>query len=73
MLKGLKELIEAHYKDPLMNLAGGIDVHGYCKNDQNVADGFQGVIIINDDEIDSEERRGQYIIYKNASVRGQFP
>ena len=56
-----------------MNLAGSIHVHGYCKNDQNVANGFQGVIILNDNEIDSEERRGQYIIYKTTSVRGQFP
>ena len=73
LLTRLKELIEANYKEPLMNLAGSIDVHRYCKNDQNVADGFQGVIIINDDEINSEERRGQCIIYKKTSVRGQFP
>ena len=30
-------------------------MHGNCKNDQNVAVGFQDVIIINDNEIDSEE------------------
>ena len=55
LLKRLNELIEPNYEDPLMNLAGNIDVHGNCKNDQNVADGFQDVIIIDDDEIDSEE------------------
>ena len=75
LLQRLNELIEANYEDPLMNLAGNIDVHGNCKDDQNVADGFQDLIIINDDEIDSEEsgEEGSTSFTRRLSVRGQFP
>ena len=69
MLRRLKEPIEANYKDPLMNLAGSIDVHGYCMNHQNVANGFQGVIIINDDEIDSGESEKRAVHYLQEDFR----
>ena len=52
-----------------MNLAGSIDVHGYCINHQNVANGFQGVIIINDDEIDSGESEKRAVHYLQEDFR----